>query len=159
MQIQNIEKYRNEIFSSTKLQLKGVIRYNPKREGLKSNQSCCIIELDSGIADYYRCMVNKHYGLELIKPPWGAHISIIQGQEALEAEKNLNWGLYEGKEIEITYFPYPRYSGDTDNKYGSDGGWFWFLTVESEIFNTLRKELNLPEIRSPHLTIGRKKVS
>ena len=155
--MKDVEKYRNEIFSSKKQKLKGIVRYNPSREGLKSNQSCCIIEFDSGITDYYRYQVNKHYGIDLIKPHWGTHISIIQGEEARLSESHVFWKKYEGKEIEILYFPYPRYSGDTDNKYGSDAGRFWFLSVESDFFNLLRSELDLKNIKTPHLTIGKKR--
>lgn len=157
IEMSNVEKYREEIFSMEKIELKGVIRYDPERENLKKGKSCCIVEIDSGITDYYRYFVNKKYGIELIKPAWGSHISIIQGEEAEISKNNKYWKKYEGKEIKIYYYPYPRYSGDTDNKYGSNAGRFWFLSVESYFFNELRNELSLSNIKTPHLTIGRKK--
>jgi hypothetical protein len=153
--IKDVDKYRIDIFTSKKQKTKGIIRYNPARGNLKNNQSCCILELDSGIADYYRHQVNKYYGIDLVKPSWKSHVSIITGEDASMAEQYHIWCKYEGKEVEIAYYPYPRYSGDTDNKYGTESGWFWFLTVESEFFNEIRSEFLLPNIKNPHLTIGR----
>ena len=87
IKIKNVEEYREKLYSTPLLKTKGIIRYNPERKGLKSNATCCIVELDSGITDYYRCCVNKYYGINLIKPNWNPHISIIQGEEALLSEK------------------------------------------------------------------------
>lgn len=155
--IKNVEEYREKLYSTPLLKTEGIIKYNPERKGLKSNATCCIIELDSGITDYYRYCVNKYYGINLIKPNWNPHISIIQGEEALLSEKNTLWKKHEGKEIEILYYPFPRYSGDTDQKYGAASGRFWFLTIKCSFINKLRGELNLGNIKTPHLTIGKNK--
>ena len=74
IKIKNVEEYREKLYSTPLLKTKGIIRYNPERKGLKSNATCCIVELDSGITDYYRCCVNKYYGINLIKPNWNPHI-------------------------------------------------------------------------------------
>jgi hypothetical protein len=152
-----LEDYRRELFNSGKVMLKGVIRYNPERGKLKSNKSCCIIEVDSGVADFYRYQINKEYGMNLVKPSWETHISIIQGEDAKLAEKNIFWKKHEGKEITFTYSVFPRFSGDTDNKYLGDSGWFWFVDVQCNFINIMRNELNIGDLRSPHLTVGRKK--
>lgn len=154
--INNIEDYKEKMLSSKKIELEGIIRYNPERKGLKTIQSCCIIELDSGVSDFYRYLINKEYGINLVKPSWGAHISIIQGNDAKNSEKHLSWNKYEGRKIKFTYTPFPRFSGDTDNKYGGDSGWFWFLNIQCDFINELRLELNLGKLRSPHLTVARK---
>lgn len=138
--IKNVEEYRKKLYSTPLLKTKGIIKYNPERKGLKSNATCCIIELDSGLTDYYRFCVNKHYGINLIKPNWNPHVSIIQGTEALLSEKDILWKKHENKEVEILYYPFPRYSGDTDQKYGAASGRFWFLTIERSFINKLRAD-------------------
>ena len=154
--IEDIDNYRKALYSQ-KLLTTGKMKYNPDRGSMKNNASCCIIELDNGISDFYRSLVNKRYGIELIKPNWDTHITLIKGEEANRSEIHPLWNKYESKEIEITYYPFPRYSGDTDQRYGSQSGRFWFLTIECDFINIMRNELGLDNIKTPHLTIGKNK--
>lgn len=154
--VKNVEDYKKKLYSQ-RLITKGHINYNPERGSMKNNASCCIVELDNGISDFYRSLVNKHYGIKLIKPNWNTHITIINPEEARLLQKNKLWKKYEGLEVDIMYYPFPRYSGDTDQKYGSQSGRFWFLTIDCKFINTLRNELNLNNIKTPHLTIGKNK--
>lgn len=155
--IGNVDDFRNRVFGSKTIELKGIVRYDPDRTGLKKNTSCCVIEVDSGVSDFYRSQVNKHYGIDLVKPSWGTHISVVQGdidKENILFEKY--WGKYEGLEITFQYYVFPRYSGDTKSYSSGDNGWFWFLDVKCDFITKIRKELGLELNFRPHLTIGRK---
>jgi len=151
------DAFRNKVFTSPLTELKGVIRYDPERKGLKSNASCCIIEVDSGVSDFYRSQVIKEYGIKLAKPSWGAHISIVQG--SIEKDNELfkkYWGKYDGVEVVFQYYAFPRFSGDTKAKTSTKNGSFWFLDVECEMFIKIREELGIETNFRPHLTIARK---
>ena len=155
--ISNSKEYKKQLLSASQVDISGIIRYNPQRSRLKDNKSCCVIEVDSGVSDFYRNQVNKHYGMNLVKPSWSTHISVIQGEETKIAEKNLKfWKKHEGKEVSFKYSVFPRFSGDINNEFLGDCGWFWFLDVECELINTIRNELGLAVHKNIHLTIGRK---
>jgi len=151
------DMFREKVFNSPKIELKGIIKYDPERKGLKNNAACCVVEVDSGISDFYRHQVNSHYGLNLAKPSWGTHISIIQG--SIDKEDPLFkkfWRKYDGMEITFKYFAYPRFSGDTVSHPSGDNGWFWFLDIECDFITEIRSELGLKTNFKPHLTIARR---
>ena len=114
-----------------------------------------ILEVPGGIADYYRNMVEKRYGIELCQPSWGAHVSIIRGEKPRDDLMHL-WKKYDGKRVEFEYAAYPRYNGDTRVVTKHDSGAFWFLDVHCEFLTDIRKELELPYDWKLHLTIGRR---
>lgn len=152
-----VNEYKLMLKNAPMFKTKGVVTFKPERKGLKSKAACCVIEIDNEIIDYYRNQVNKHYGLNLLKPSWSAHVSIIQG--SLDPELPLYKKIvekYEGKEVEISYKIIPRYSGDTESVLGQEDGLFWFLSVESDIFVEIRQQLGLNINFKPHLTIGKK---
>lgn len=151
---QHFEKINGAIY----FECEGTIRYNPERKGLKKNATCCIIEIDNEIIDYYRTMLNNYYGMELIKPSWDAHVSIIQGSIDVDSEEYKKyWFKYDNKKIKILYSGFPRYSGDTSAVGNGDNGWFWFLDVKSQDFYDIRDEFGLTTNFKPHLTIGKRK--
>lgn len=153
----NADKFREQVFNSPLIQLKGVIKYDPERKGLKNNAACCVIEVDSGISDFYRHQVNKEYGISLAKPSWGTHISIIQGSIDQDAPLFKEyWKKYEGLEVTFNYYVCPRFSGDTKAKTSTPNGSFWFLDVECDMVVKIREELGIETNFRPHLTIARK---
>lgn len=154
----DVTKYKQELEESPYFKTKGVITFSPVRKGLKSKAACCVIEVDEQIIDYYRHQLYKQYGLKLQKPSWSAHISIIQG--SCDTESEIYQQLikdYEGKEVQVEYSIFPRFSGDTGSVAdGKEHGLFWFLTVYSDEFYEIRNKLGLITNFKPHLTIAKK---
>lgn len=153
----DLKDYKHQLSMSPLLKAKGVVTFKPERKGLKLSLACCVIEVDEQIIDYYRDQVNKRYGLNLIKPSWSAHVSVIQG--SIDPNSDIYKAVaekYEGREVELSYSIMPRYSGDTDKVLNQKDGLFWFLTVESDIFYDIRSELGLIVDFRPHLTIGKR---
>lgn len=154
----NLEDYKLMIQKSPLFKTKGVVTFKPERKGLKSKAACCVIEVDDGIIDYYRNQVNSYYGLDLLKPSWSAHVSIIQG--SIDPSESIYKEIaqkYEGIEVDLEYKIIPRYSGDTETVPNQETGLFWFLSVESDIFDEIRSQVGLSVNFKPHLTIGKKK--
>jgi hypothetical protein len=83
--------------------------------------------------------------VRLSQPRWGAHISIISGEEPPHKER---WGARDGERIEFTYDLAPR----------SEGVFYW-LEVGCDELLDLREQLGLPRLpQHPfHLTLGRRK--
>lgn len=155
--INDLTQYKKEIEMSGEIESTGIVRYDPVRTGLKSNASCCVIDVDDGISDYYRHLVSSKYGIKLDKPSWGAHISVIQGRWAKESpDFDKLWGLYEGLEVDFKYSIYPRFSGDVKYKTSTPNGSFWFLDVKCDMFYKIRQELGVDIVIKPHITIARK---
>lgn len=136
------------------LETKGVLVYDPPRPGLKKKRHWwCVVEADDSLTDYYRHWVQRELHLhELCQPSWGAHVSVVRGEQPPEGLQSL-WGKYEGEEITFRYKPHPRVSGDTT---GDRPGNFWFLDVECERLQEIRTELGLPTYHKFHITIGRR---
>lgn len=131
----------------------GIIKYDPYRPGLKSNNRWwCILKTDRAITDYYRWWVKKERWIELCKPSWGSHISIIRGEKPKPQLMHL-WKKYDGKRITFQYNHSVRFSGDTT---GDRPSTFWFLDIEAPELLAIREELELPSHWKLHLTIGRR---
>lgn len=106
-----------------------------------------ILECDGEICRYYRHMAQKAIYIDMLRPAWGAHISIIRGE--VPAKPDL-WRKYAGKIISFNY-------GETVR---SNHIHFW-LDVDCPVLLDIRDELGLP--RNPvfgqlHLTIGNRDV-
>tara|TARA_B100000700_G_scaffold331528_1_gene465233 strand:- start:3694 stop:4188 length:495 start_codon:yes stop_codon:yes gene_type:complete len=155
IKINNTEKYKQELLSLPKIELTGIVKYDPERKGLKDNSTCCVIEVEQELIDFYRNMVNVRYGINLIKPPWKAHISVIQQNLDRNSELLQNfWKKYEGLEVDYSYYPFPRFTGDTSNREHYTGR-YWFLSAECDLFYKIREELGLKTNFAPHITIGK----
>lgn len=80
----------------------GVIVYDPERGTMSHNvEHWAIIRLEQGISDYYRYQFEKKYGIQLVKPSWEPHISVLKGYP--EINKSVPWGWRNGEEIEVHY--------------------------------------------------------
>ena len=96
------------------------------------------------ITAYYRSMVKKEFGITLMKPSFGAHVSIIAGEKP---KQNIDrWKYFDGyqKPFEYTHQLYTN-------------GTFWWLNVKSEEMEFIRSFYGLDDSsKDPlHLTIGR----
>lgn len=132
---------------------KAKIIYDPKRPGMKNRTSWWAVANlinGDGIVDYYRWWVMKTYGIELAKPSWGAHVSIIRGEKPSNGKK---WGYRNGEIITLRYKHYPRITGDT--KYVPQEGRFWFVDVDCPEIKEIRQYYDRPSNWNNHLTVGR----
>lgn len=104
-----------------------------------------VLECAPSLLDPHRADVEARYGVRLTRPRWGAHLSVISGEEPPAPER---WGLRGGEEIEFLYA----------EEAETDGAFFWLRVISEELLD-LRAALGLPRHpRSPlHLTLGRRK--
>lgn len=136
----------------------GVLVYDPHRPGMKSKTDWWIVvNTDSEICRYYRWWVYRRYMLELQKPSWGAHVSVLRGGKPA-ADKMHLWKKHQGEKIEFVYEPVVYHSGDTPR--GDHPDVFWYVDVWSERLNEIRAELGFTnEFQGKpikyHLTVGR----
>jgi hypothetical protein len=122
----------------------GKIVYDPTAGNAK-NPWWVIVECPKDILDYYHHWIKKEENIKLNKPLFGAHISVVRGEEPPLEKQNL-WRKYHEKEITFSY----QHEVENLNEY------YW-LSVECPELNELREELGLsPEVEFGfHLTIGR----
>lgn len=122
----------------------GKIVYDPVA-GKAQNPWWVIVECPKDIIEYYQHWITKEEGIKLNKPLFGAHISVVRGEEPPEDCRDL-WRKMQEQEVEFTYA----------HEVETDGEYYW-LRVECEELNQLRKELGLSEHVQFgfHLTIGR----
>lgn len=117
------------------------LRYDPTLN-TKYNDWWLISDTCEGITDYYRRQIEQWLGIVLLKPAFGAHISIIVGEEP--PNKHL-WKLDQGRQVEYQY---------THDVFTN--GEFWWLNVISGEMDAIREYFGLPEKQHQlHLTIGR----
>jgi hypothetical protein len=102
-----------------------------------------LLQVDDEIARYYAEIVRRRFDIKLhYKSKWGAHVSIIRGEDLPNPE---GWGDDEGREILINY-THDIYSNNTH----------WWLNVECDELAEVRSRFGLPtNKRFFHLTIGR----
>jgi hypothetical protein len=134
-------KFREWLLQEMLFNSKGILRYGP---GIRA-----IVEVDQGVADFYRKLIPKY---NYVQPQmYPAHITVVR--TAKENPKNMNvWGKYEGEEIPFSY----------DN-YVYNNRTYWYLNVQSDRIGDIREELGLPRFRfgelgadrrGYHITIG-----
>ncbi len=136
------------MFTST-----GTIIYDPYRPGMKKKTDWwAIVTVDKEITRYFRWWVMKEYWIDLYRPSWDAHISIIRGEKPTPDKMHL-WKKYHGQKIEFQYSLNIRQSGDTTE--GDRPDHYWFVDVECPMLKQIRDELGRPSNWNQHLTIGR----
>lgn len=102
----------------------GIIRYNiDNRVGYK-----VVIEIDQGIADYYRSFIPKYRNVQ--RQAFPAHISIVRKATPTKLD---SWGKYEGV---LTDFMYENIIDNCPTYH-----WIHAFTTLGE---TIREELGLP---------------
>jgi len=123
----------------------GRLIYDPalvKSTKTRNDPFWLIVECDPEISRYYRYWVYKELYVKLLRPAWGAHISVIRGERPTKPEL---WKKYVGQKIFIEYSP----EVETNERH------YW-LDVDCPFLLDLREELGLK--RNPyyklHMTIG-----
>lgn len=100
------------------------------------------MQCDMGIIYYYEWFLAKK-GVKTIRPLWGAHISVLRGEEPPNKEA---WKKYNGEILEFTS------TGCLDSNE-----WYWWIDVECPRLEEIRAEMGLrpkPEF-DYHITIGK----
>jgi hypothetical protein len=130
----------------------GTLIYDPHRPGMKAKTDWWIIvNTDPEICRYYRWWVWRRYMIDLQKPAWGAHISILRGARPYDEYIHL-WKKYSKERVEFEYSPVVQQSTEKEQ--------FWFVDVWSKRFNEIREELGFRTVIDDkpivyHLTVGR----
>lgn len=122
---------------------KGVVRYNPDRGTLKAgNDNWVVIEsLEDELSDYYRHQFFKRYGIQLEKPSWSPHISVIKGWPS---ETERPWGWRDGEVV--------------DFEYSHQMFWkkhFVWVNTKCPVMYEIQEYYGFNRIERGHLTIGR----
>lgn len=124
---------------------KGILKYDIVDVGYR-----LVVEVDQGIADFYRSLIPKSKGVRRQKYP--AHISVVRHEIPLVLDK---WSEYHGCEVEFVY----------DNEIKNGKVYYWLNTFSTKL-EEIRTELGLPvssEYTRPpsdeyvkcfHITIG-----
>lgn len=126
------------------------LTYDPVRGKMKTDPWWLLADVDMELTRYYRWWVKKEMGIELKKPSWDAHATVVRG---IEPPHKKAWKKHAGRVIELKLKPIVRRSGDTT-------GWdrphhYWFVDVFSEELSEIMVELGFPEKTKYHITIGR----
>ena len=91
------------------------------------------VEVDKGIALFYRAMIPKYY--RVVPQKYPPHISVVRKEIPVNMDM---WGKHEGEKVEFFYDP----DLQCDHQY-------WWINVFSVRLEEIRKELGLP-VSSPY---------
>jgi hypothetical protein len=122
---------------------KAKLWYDPSRKGQVSDPWWMIATTDDEIAAYYRWIVQRRFDLALDKPSWGAHVTVVRGEQPVVNDQL--WASDNGLEIDFSY---------THEVYTN--GVHWWLNVDCDAFEQIRVRYGFPSgKRHFHLSIGR----
>lgn len=135
--------------------LTGKIVYDPIRIGpsngkvmRKTHKSRTMIaDLPrDGLAEYYRSLISKRFHIHLQGPVWGAHLTIVSGDEYRVIKRPQLWLKHSNKRVDITIDPTKIYQA-----------WqFWVIPViDDGSFKAMRDELGLTKPFNFHITVAR----
>jgi len=127
----------------------GILEFDRGKDTKYYEPWWCALKVDDEITALYRWLSLK-YGIKVVKNRlWGAHVSVIKGEEPLQNKEM--WGKDFG-EIEFYYSTIVRY----------DNGCHAWLDVYCERLGEIRELFGLPNVnfmgehpRYYHLTLGR----
>ena len=128
--------------------MKSTLHYSVLEEGVSYKLTALV---DPGVAEFYRHLVPKTQKCQPGR--YAPHVTVVRNEFPQNMEK---WGLYEDKEVDITYSTFLRYDGT-----------YWWLDCYSKFLEQVREELGLPRFgkwNMPpdgkacfHMTIGNSK--
>lgn len=130
--------HRRYVFETT-----GTILYDPPRDGMKRNTEWwCIIKLCPGLVDYYRSQFIKRYHIDLHRPAWGSHLSIVRGERSGLVRKH--WKALHEKKVVV------RYTHEVF--WNEEHAW---VNAHCDEFYEIRDCMELPSSFGAHITIGK----
>ena len=123
----------------------GTLVFDPRKDHKKSQRWWLHLQCDEEIINLYCWFLSKK-GIQIIKNKlWGAHISVIKGEEPTENKDA--WGSQDGMQQEFWYGNYIRY----------DNGLHAWIDVLSPDLSAIREFYGVPAkgyIVKFHMTIG-----
>lgn len=146
---------------------KGGGKYRHKLEQMSKYRNqyhyWAVATVDMDLARLYRWFVDRELlnltgveGAGLLAPSHIPHITITRGVNDLidvpKEERHALWGKYEGEEIEFTYVPDLRFTGDTT---GDRKAVHWFIVVDAPKLRQIREEFDIPTNWHLHMTFGK----
>jgi len=129
----------------------GKLIYGPQRKKMDATW-WCVLDVDKELTRYYRWIAKHEFGVELCKPSWDAHISVVRGEKPKDEYLHL-WKEHIDREFEFEIVPKLRQSGDTTR--WDRASHFWFINIKCQELLDIRHSLNLPTQYNLHLTVGR----
>jgi len=121
----------------------GTIVYDPDRGTMKNNiEHWAVITVEPDIAAYYRHLFYQRYGIELDKPNWEPHCSVLKGYTNTDKEKP--WGWRDQEKIRLNY---------THEMFWNSSH-VWINCYSKEFFE-LRDFYNIVGLDQGHITIGK----
>lgn len=122
---------------------KGKIVYDPDRGTMKNNiDHWAVITVEPDIATYYRKLFYQRYGIELDKPNWAVHCSVLKGYSLMD--KNKPWGWRDQEMVDVNY--------THELFWNSTHVW---INCYSQAFFEIRDFYNIQGLDQGHITIGK----
>lgn len=113
-----------------------------KRQRERKVVACALFDVD--IVRYYGWFIKKRFGLPLVLPLRGGHVSFINDMRADLKDWNSVKSVFNGKTVSVML----------DLNVRSDGH-YWWLPVSCADFDTIRESLGLGNpYFNYHMTIG-----
>tara|TARA_Y100000034_G_scaffold8165_2_gene8918 strand:+ start:1793 stop:2203 length:411 start_codon:yes stop_codon:yes gene_type:complete len=117
-----------------------------------------VVRADQGLADFYRHLIPKYYGVQ--RGRWPAHVTVVREVDGLIKEVPTNmdaWGKYQGEEIDFMY----------ENIIRQGKIYFWLNIfcvrleeIRSELGLSIRSQYTIPPegfTKCFHMTLGNMK--
>lgn len=121
----------------------GKIVYDPDRGTMKKNiDHWAVITIEPDIAAYYRHLFYQRYGIELDKPNWDVHCSVLKGYSNTDTTKP--WGWLDQQSVELHY---------THEMFWNNSH-VWINCYSAEFFK-IREFYNVLGTDQGHITIGK----
>lgn len=121
------------------------VDYEPRTPcGKGGNPWWLILRTDDAIIEYYQWWIESELRIKLQRPLFGAHISVIRGEEPIH--NSSLWKIRQGESLQVYYSPFLEHA---------EG--FWWLPILCPQLEEIRLELGLsPQPQYGfHMTVGR----
>lgn len=104
-----------------------------------------VILFEDDLGGYYRWWLEKRYKVQLQRPAWDTHISVVRGEECSSELWNKYKNLYDEHEIEFKFCTSIITNAD-----------HWWLNIKCDFLNKLRLNLGLSADAhfDFHITLG-----
>lgn len=130
---------------------KGILHFDEElhtnKQKAQNWKKFAAVELSCDIDNYYRWLLSRRFGVRLLPPFRGPHITVISemiGRDITEEAYSIIKKKYNNKEVSFEYEVSPK----------SDGN-HWWLRIHSNDINFIRKEAGLGKpYWGLHLSLG-----